>query len=253
MITQSSISFVKESELIKRAASYGQLILEAEHRKHSSYPEFDSEIVGTFNLNKNFIDALQHRGFSFGSSIDPTRNRMFYLSGNSNQREKEVFESDCWAWERTKTDPQLNVYFRLLTAEDKRGIVCTPHVWGNCDGGACHIPTINNFIRVVAEHFPDAHPLIKEAANTNFQPVIFWGDINMAGIRSVGRLFREVYGQNEKITALAHSTLSPFNPSPYLQRSIYEVNDRAFVSESDQPRLFRQWKEQLENFKNSLY
>lgn len=253
MITPLSVGFMKESDLIKRAASYKKLTLRDKQREHTSYPEFDSENVGTFNLSEDFIKALEKRGFSFGASPDPVREKMIYLSGNSNQRGREVFDSDCWAWDKTKIDnPQITIYFRLLVAEDKRGVICTPDVWGNCSGGACHMPTINNLVRVAAEHFPDAHPLIREAANTNFQPVIFWGDINMAGIKSVLKLFYEAYGHNDWVISLAKSSLSPFDPNPYLERSILEVNNRPFVPESEQPRLFEQWKAQLESFRNSL-
>lgn len=254
MITRTPVSFMKESELIKRAATRRKITLRGTPKEHSSHPEFDSENVGTFKLDKNFISALEKRGFSFGPGSDPIRNGMVYLSGNSHQGGKPIFESDCWAWERTKSNPQLTIYFRLLASEDKKGVVCMPEVWGNCSGGACHIPTINNFVRVVAEHFQGVHPLIKEAADTNFdfEPVIFWGEINMAGIKSVERLFYEMYGRNEKVATLARSNLSPFDPNPYPQRSIFEVNDRPFVPESEQPKLFEQWKEQLRSFKDSL-
>lgn len=252
MTTQLAVNFMKESELIKRVAKSRNLILSGKHREHSSCLEFDSDIIGTFNLDDGFVSALQNHSFSFGPSTDSTRDGMIYLSGNSDQRGKEVFESDCWSWKGTKTDLQLTISFRLLVAEEKRGVVCTPHVWGNCSGGACHIPTINNFVRVVAEHFPGTHPLIREAVNGNFQPVIFWGNINMAGVKSIGLLFYEVYGQNRKVDALARSSLSPFDPNPYPPYSFFEVADRSFVPESDQPRLSRQWKEQLESFKDGL-
>lgn len=246
---------MKESELIKRAASHKKLVLRDKQREPYSYPKFDSENVGTFNLGKGFIQALEKRGFSFGASPDPSRKNMVYLSGHSNQKGREIFESDCWTWDKTKIDnPQITIYFQLLVTEEERGVVCTPHVWGNCSSGACHIPTINNLVRVVAEHFPlpDVHPLIREAANTNFQPVIFWGDINMAGIKSVLKLFYEAYGHNDSVNSLAQSSLSPFDPNPYPKRLILEVNDRPFVPESEQSKLFGQWKEQLDSFRNSL-
>jgi len=82
--------------------------------------------------------------------------------------------------------------------------------------------------------------------------VIFWGDINLGGIKSVGWLFDEQYGKNKRVVELARSTLSPFSPSPYQKGAFNETQDRSFVKEVDQPRLFRQWEEQLLTFRNSF-
>jgi hypothetical protein len=109
-------------------------------------------------------------------------------------------------------------------------------------------------VRVLAEHFPEAHPhpLIKETTNDNPRPVIYWGNINLGGVKSVGWLFDEQYGKNKQVVELARSTLSPFNPSPYQRGSFNEIQDRLFVEEVDQSKLFRRWKEQLLTFRNSF-
>lgn len=252
MSDQSPITFVKESFLIGRAAELNKLTISAEPRKNSGYPEFDSEPIGMFKLDKDFLATLEKHGFTFRPGTKPPHNEMVYLAGHSDQRGAEVFESDCWAWKRTETDPQLNVRFLLNVSERKRGVVCKPHVWGNCSGGACHQPTIDRFVKVVSEHFSGLHLLIKTAANIETPPVIYWSEIELGGIRSVGLLFDELFGRNEKVMKLARSTLSPFDPNPNPQGAVFEVKDRLFVLEAYQPQLFRQWREQLRTFKESL-
>lgn len=251
MSGQSPIIFLKESFLISRAAELRELTF-GKQRRDISYSEFDSEPVGMFKLDKDFIVALEKNGFTFRPGTKSPHNKMVYLAGHSDQRGAEIFESDCWAWERTEADPQLDVRFRLRVSERKRGVVCEPHVWGNCSGSACHRPTIDRFVKVVSEHFSDLHLLIKVAANVETPPVIYWNEIGLGGVKSVGLLFDELFGRNEKATELALSTLSPFDPNPNPPRTIFEVKDRLFIPEADQPKLFGRWREQLQAFKNSL-
>ena len=107
-------------------------------------------------------------------------------------------------------------------------------------------------MKVVAEHFSDLHTLIMVAANVETPPVIHWSEIELGGVKSVGRLFDELFGRNEKAMELARSTLSPFDPSPNPKGTVLEIKDRLFILEDYQPTLFRQWKEQLQDFKTSL-
>lgn len=252
MSGQSPITFIKESFLINRAAELNNLTIPEEPAKNHSYPEFDTEPVRTFKLDRDFIAALEKHGFTFGPGTRSPHNEMVYLAGHSNQRGAEIFETDCWAWKRTETDPQLNIRFNLRVSEGKRGVMCVPHVWGNCSGAAVHQPTIDKLVKAVSEHFSDLHTLIMVAANVETPPIIYWSEIELGGIKSVGWLFNELFGRNEKAMELARSTLSPFDPNPNTQGRIWEVKDRLFVLEAYQPKLFRQWREQLEAFKTSL-
>lgn len=247
-------NFAKDSSLIHRAAFSRGVQLKNEPRKHASYPEFDSTPVWKFVLNDEFLAALQKQGFTFEVGKKPPHDTMRYLSGNSDQRRVEIFESDCWAWKREETNHKLEIWFRLSVSEHKRGVVCVPESFGNCHGGPCHQPTINRFVKVVAEHFPNVHSLITDSANANDgRVVISWSSFGEAGIKSVGRLFDELYGSNKKVKNLAQSTLSPFDPNPYgCEGPIWEPEDRIFIPEKYQSLLFEQWKEQLRSFQNSL-
>jgi len=252
MNSQSPITSIEESLLIRKAAKLRKLTLSNKPRMDTCYPQFDSEPVGTFNLDTAFIIALNRHGFTFDTGTKPPHDEMQYLNGHSDQQGAEMFESDCWAWKRTETYPQLDVRFRLRVSEEKRGIVCEPHVWGNCAGGACHQPTIDKFMKVVSEHFSDLHPLITRATDVETPPIIYWSEIGLGGIKSVGRLFDELFEKNKKVIELAHSALSPFEPDPQQQASIINPKDRIFVPEDYQPQLFRQWKEQLWLLRTSL-
>ena len=247
-------NFAKDSSLIHRAAFLREVQLKNEPRKHTSYLKYDSMSVGTFTLNDGFLAALKKEGFTFEVGKKPPHDTMRYLSGNSNQKGAEIFESDCWAWKREETDHKVTIYFCLIVSERKRGVVCIPYSFGNCSGGPCHQPTINKFIKVVAEYFPNVHSLITDSANANDgQAVISWSTFGGAGVKSVGLLFEELYGKNEKIVCLARSTLSPFDPDPYARAgAIWEPKDRIFIPEKYQPLLFEQWKGQLKSFQNSF-
>lgn len=248
----SESDFLKESELISRAAFRADILPLKQSDKRFYNSRFRSRVIETFNLDEGFLIALKNAGFSFEPGIKPPHDTMIYLSGNSHQEDQETFYSDCWAWERGKTDHQLTISFNLWVEEDKRGVVCEPEVWGNCSGGACHRPTINKFVAVVANHFPNVHPLIKQAADDGCQAIIYWSDIGLGGIKSIDRLFRELYGRNEVIIRLADSILSPFTPNPNRATRGLGSGDKFFVLESDQPRLFRQWRGQLQELRSKL-
>ena len=70
----------KESELIRMAAVSRNLVLNNKPRRNTSFPEFDSEAVWVFNLDKGFIATLDKLGFTYGPGTEPPRNNMMYLS-----------------------------------------------------------------------------------------------------------------------------------------------------------------------------
>lgn len=248
----SGITFLKESGLIRKAAAARNLVLPEKSREHAFHPEYDSEIVGTFKLSKEFLATLKKYGVTFEPGDDELRKDMIYLCGHSHQPNAEIWESDCWAWKQGKVRYELTVNFRVSADESKRGVVCLPHIWGNCSGGACHQPTINKVVAAIAEHFPDAHRLIKEAPDSDFKPVIPWSEIGVGGVKSIWKLFYELFAENKRVKDLARSHLSPFDPNPHQQKNWGEPKDELFVPEMDQTKLFRQWKEQLEKFKESF-
>lgn len=255
MTGEPLLHFTTESSLIDKAAKWGRLVIKAEPKKSSSSLELESESVQTLRLDGSFLTLLKEHGFTFGPGTRPPHNQMVYLSGESNQRGAEIFESDSWAWKRAATNLQLDAYFRLRINEKKRGVVCEPHVWGNCDGGACHQPTIDRLVRIMAEHLSntsDLHLLLKRAAGSKSAPVIYWSEMGLGGVKSVGWLFEELFGRNKKVLELSRSPLSPFDPNPNPTRSIFDVHDRLFVEEVDQSRLFEQWEKQLKEFRRDL-
>ncbi len=242
--------FLRRQELIERAAAAKGLTIK-ERDKGKDEPE--TEVIGTYNLDKGLLETLRKVGFTFEPGRTPPHDTMVYLSGNSNQKGQEIFDSDCWCWKRAGEavkNPQLAVYLKLSVDERERGVVAVPEVWGNCDGGACHRLTINKLVMVIASYFPDAHPLLKEMT-TDLYPVIHWGDIGLGGIRSAGMLFKELFGHSKFVSELASSNVSPFVLDPKQTGCDYFYN--YFVAEPDQPRLFRQWRRQLQEYKNKLY
>jgi hypothetical protein len=248
----TEVNFLKESDLIKMAASNADLMLRESNSQVYSRIIRTSEIVETLDLDMTFLDVLKTVGFTFRPGIKPPHDTMIYLSGNSDQRGQDIFDSDCWAWKRTETEHRLAVYFRLFVDENARGVICVPEVSGNCDGGACHRPTIDKLMGIITTHFPNMHPLIRRITKENPHPVIGWSEIGLGGIRSVGWLFDESYGQNRRVGQLADTILSPFIPSPRSRFNISAATDRLFVLESDQPQLFRQWKNQLGILRSEL-
>ncbi len=246
------INFIRESDLIKKAAASQNLTLCEEPRKDTSCPVFQSEVVAGLAVDKDFLIAARKYGSTFEPGTKPPHNEMVYLSGNSNQKGAEVFESDCWAWKRTETAPQLTLYFHLWVVEGRRGVCCEPHIWGNCSGGACHRPTVAKLTKCIAEYLPDAHPLIKGLDDKELVATIHWSTIGLGGVKSVGNLFDDLYRENKTVIELANSSLSPFDPSPKHKYMTLENKDRLFVLEAEQTKLFKKWREQLQGFKDSL-
>ncbi|MBI2626686.1 MAG: hypothetical protein HYW77_00360 [Parcubacteria group bacterium] len=235
-------AIMRRPEIIEKAATCKGLTVKR-YREDREYSE--TEVIGTYKLDKGLLEALGKVGFTFEPGRKPPHDSMIYLTGNSNQRGQEVFESDCWAWKRTDTNHELTIYLRLSVSEKERGVVVVPQVWGNCSVGACHRPTINKLVVAIGGYATDAHPLLKEMAVDSY-PTIHWSDIGLGGIKSVGTLFRELYGHNESVSRLADSNVSPFAPSPK------QAGYNYFVVESYQPRLFEQWKNQLQEYKDRL-
>lgn len=244
---------VRESELIKKVATATGLELKPNPDERGIFLEFQTKNVGRFPLSKNFVKALAEEGFTFGPGEGHIRKGMIYLSSNSKQS-GEIFESDCWAWERSKVRPRLDICFNMRVNEKERGVFCVPDIWGNCSGGACHQPTIDAFVRVVSKHFSNAHPLIKQAAEVDScRATISWHSAGLAGVKSVGELFKEWFGENKKVMRLAQSKASPFfNPNPFEERVELQAPNRLFVLESHHRALFSQWKKQLSEFATGL-
>lgn len=238
--------FIRRQELIERAAATEGLTVK---KNREDGRESETEVIGTYKLDKELLEALRKVGFTFEPGRTPPHDTMIYLSGNSNQKGQEIFESDCWAWKRTEEDYQLTVYLKLSVSERERGVLAIPEVWGNCEGGACHRPTINKLVMAIASYFPDAHPLLKEVTTDSY-PVVHWGDIGLGGIRSAGTLFEELFGHSEPVSRLASSNVSPFVLDPKQTGCDYFYN--YFVAEPDQPRLFKHWRRQLQEYKNRL-
>lgn len=236
-------SLISETEVVKKACSAFNLTAKRNH--HGRWETAD---IGEYPLDSNLIKVLGEVGFTFEPGKEPPRLDVVYLAGHSHQTDREVFESDCWAWDRSENNPRLTISFHLLVSEKMRGLVAVPHVWGNCKGGACHQPTIDRLVRSIAGHFDDVHPLLKKMVGSNDYPVIQWNDINLGGLRSLHTLFRELYGHNEVICgSLAQSHFSPFKPKPFGERG-----EEYFVPEPIQHELMNQWEAQLQRFKEIL-
>lgn len=243
------VVFIKESDLIKKAAASFGLVLSEKPREYCSNPQFDSKPVGIFTLDEGFLSVLKRKGFTFGPGAK--HQDTIYLDGHSDQKGAEIWDTDFWAWDKTTNEPkQIAVSFRLRVEEDQKGVVCMSETSGN----ACHRPTIDKFVTAAAEYFADAHILIKNSHNPENRPVITWSSIGVEGIKSVGSIFRELYSyeKNKAVVALSASNLSPFIPAPSQQQNGVWTTDRLFVLAPQQDRLVWQWKRQLADFKALL-
>jgi len=235
--------FVSEQTLIERAAfSYALGNIKQSKRG------WETGYMGSFPLKPEFIKRLAEVGFTLEKGIG-TREGMLYLSGHSQQGKTDVWESDCWAWKVATAGPEqyLTVHFHLFPDDEQRGIVVRPEIWGNCNSGAVHRPTIDKLASAISDHFPLAHQLIKQTKGA--YPVIAWSELDYPGLRSFDHLFfAEFCEDNDMAMKLSRSTISPFSPGP--TRGI--INAQLFVPAYLHAGLKRQWRKQLDKFKEEL-
>jgi hypothetical protein len=237
----TAADFLTETQVVNKAAEVHGLIIE---RKHGSC--WETADIGEYPLNTDFLSVLEKIHFTFERDKERPNNGMKYLSGRSHQT-GEIFESDCWAFKTTEENPHITVSFHLVIGEHERGVIAMPSIWGNCEGGACHRPTIDKLAIAVASHFDSTHALLKRMTNRS-HPVIQWREMGLGGLRSISTLFDERFGRNKMVCSLSMWHNSPFSPGP----SVPMGQESYFVPEHLQSSLIRQWVEQLEEFKDSL-
>lgn len=132
-------------------------------------------------------------------------------------------------------------------SEVERGIVFKPRAHGTflspADDESHHL-----MFRIIASLHPGAPDIVQMLAQGRI--VVMWGEIGLGGICSIETLFKEFCRGNDTIRLLAlTSSLNPFSPNPNERSG--EAED-IFIVESAQPKLFADWRKQLDKLRSRL-
>ncbi len=239
-----------QSELMQRAAALIGLEIGQEDKTRSITKAF-----ATFELDQAKLKALEERGIK--RQERPDCDVFTLIDTNPQDPPPHGFAlSNYWNFSRTERDKgpfdlKIELKVQLVVDQSKRGIVCTPLASGTLVSPCDHLPNFRMF-KALVELSPDMPDVAKRiAANELGRVVISWTDLGLGGLREIGDLFREFARGNQAIHELSSKT-SIFQPSP-LHSAYAPGNTEQYVVEPAQPRLFRLWHQQLDNYRDKIY
>lgn len=236
--------------ILKKAAGYKGLKL------NEGSLGANSETIITYILDGELLDFLEKRGIKRQDRSD-THNTIFTIVDENPQKEVPgVGPSNYWNFKVSASNQgkqfnlriDLRVFFRIHNRE--RGIALTPLAVGTFLSPCDHLPNFRMFKALVESSSGPLLPIVKEIAESDDgQAVVTWTDLGLGGIRSISDLFSEFVCGNKAISELARQG-NVFNLDPFLRYR--GSGGELFIAEPAQPKVFRMWKQQLEDYRDSL-
>jgi len=224
-------------DLLEKAALYKGLKL------HKGDSESCSEPFKIYTLDQKLLAILSERGIK-GQNRPDCKNEIFTLVDENPQEER--VNTNYWNFDLLKGANNgfdlrviMRVKFKISVRE--RGIVFWPYAHGPFVSAGSQISNFRMF-KALTESDKDAPEVAKELAKSNGSIVTTWTDIKHSGIRNLGDLFAEFAGANEAIKQISH-VLEVFDPDP---------NQEFFIDETNQPKIFKVWHKQLDDYCKSL-
>lgn len=123
-------------------------------------------------------------------------------------------------------------------------------LWGNT--GQDHIQGLRAF-QVVAENYPDAHPLIKETVERgqNFLNVS-WKELDLEGLRSDYSLWKEFKKGGRYREHLEKLHILDPDPAPYYVGLVDDFIEKKWIRKKEQAGILAGWERQVQEFKEGL-
>lgn len=241
LIIEIKNQLLPEENLLKRAADFNGLVLQGE------IPHLASQSIGCYKLtDSKFVKALEQKGFKLTKRPDG----VITLSDENPQVEIQGYApSNYWNFRNDdeKKDPlHLTLHLAPVLKQSRRGIIFFPEARGTFLSPADRLPNSRIF-KVVAEFDPKTHPLVKAVADKD-ELLVSWTNTELGGIRTLRSLFDEFRNTKEKLSDLAYSSTSPFDPIPYPSSN----EETYYAPENIQPLIFDVWQAQLDEFREQL-
>lgn len=234
-------------DLFRKAALYKGL------KVQEGTSEAYSEPIKSYELDDRLLAFLAERGIKQQARPDCHDEIFTLVDENPQEKVPGWTPSNYWNFklldgEKYQFDLRvtLNVSFGINT--EKRGIVFWPRAYGSFFSPVDRLPNLRMF-KALVESDGKAPAVALELAASDGNIVVTWTDLGLGGIRKLTDLFAEFAGQNEAIKKLGRNQ-EVFDPVPNLHHQ--QSGDELFVVEPAQPRVFQEWRKQLEEYRTSL-
>ena len=239
MITEKAGIFsLTETEIIKKALrhKYDSLMPIKDNRGFHTKP------IKTYWLTDEILKTLASQGIVQQSRED----KVFTLMDQNPQEQIPRFRpSNYWNFGSRNNeeafDLTISLSFDLVVSTKERGVIFFPITHASLVSPTDPLPNFRMF-KILTENDETAHTLTKEIARSDGKIIVMWNEIGLGGIRKLADLFAEFAKSNKSIIRLSKKE-EVFDPDP---------KENLFIEEHIQPRVFKTWQEQLEEYRNSL-
>lgn len=260
----------KSSDLLKGRISYTLLELLNKAALHCglTIPEGASkaysEPIETYALDRELLAFLAKRGIKEQARPDCNYDTYTLVDENPQKPAPGYVPSNYWNFKRrdgkdSEFDLQITLSASFCEDVGRRGIALYPHASGTFVSPCDTLPNFRMF-KALVEYG------IEKDTNSRFQIeaslgtarrlvesdgsiVVSWTDLELGGIRTIGKLFREFSRGKEEFEELARSG-NVFNPVPYPRHR--NPGEELYIIEPAQPALFDTWRDQLKEYRSKL-
>lgn len=147
-----------------------------------------------------------------------------------------------------KYDLRVDLSVELRVNQRERGVVFVPQASGTFLSPSDPLPNFRMFkalVEIVGEM-----PYVAREIASDGSIVVTWTDLGLGGLRSIMELYREFSNGKPALEELARRD-GIFDPSPFPAPNS-QVSTFRYIAETEQPRLFRRWKEELDEYRAKL-
>ncbi len=234
-------------DLLRKAAAHKGLKL------HEGASKAYSEPIKVYELDDRMLAALSKHNIKREDRPD-CRNEIFTLVDENPQEKVPGWSpSNYWNFkllegDKRKFDLRVTLSGGFSLNLEKRGIVLVPQAHGSYVSAADSLPNFRMF-KALVESDEDAPAVAKELATSDGNITVSWTELGLGGIRKLSHLFSEFAARNEAVTHLGRNG-EVFNPVP--NPRYQQPGDELFVAEPAQPKLFKAWRAQLNEYRAHL-
>jgi hypothetical protein len=226
--------------------------------KHKGLPLQDSgqfarsESFCTHDLNEKRLKLLKEKGFELKSRPDCHYETVTLVDNNPQVSRPGYAASNYWNFKRKEGSESFNLRISLSVnlriCQTERGIILSPNASGTFLSPSDFLPNFRMF-KALTESDAKALAVAKELAASEGEIIVTWTELGLGGMRSLRDLFDEFAGTNEMISMLSCNS-DILDPVPHVDRQ--SDDEKMWVCEPAQPRLFKTWRQQIKSYRDSL-
>ena len=229
--------FFSELDLIRKAAVHkGLELVEGAERPYS-------KPIKTYVLDDKLLFILEQHNFK------RTRSDDIFTLFDEGSKSRDYWSFKLLEGEKHKFDLRIKLSVLFQLNFRRRGIVFMPQAHGSFFSPCSYVANLRMF-KVLVDNDVEVYSIAKEVSANDGSMVVTWTDLGLGGIRSIVDLFFEFASHKEAVIDLARQDKRIFNPNPYPFRN--EIESRMFIAEPAQPKVFEVWRNQHNEYLESL-